>query len=123
MAKSSRAGWVFFSDRKKKYTRGYVYRIVTRIARITQIEKRVTPHKFRHRSCTRALNIEGTNIYSAMGYMGHYSIAVSEKYMHLAGLLSGSTGEALDQMPQGFTAKNFKKPTVYNSKDGLCMMK
>jgi integrase/recombinase XerD len=111
MRKDSRAGWVFFSNYKKKYTRKYIYDLVIRTARAAGIEKQITPHKFRHRFCTRALNQEGTNIYRVMGWMGHSSIAVTEKYMHLAGMLSGGAGEALDQMPQAFRAKNFKKVT------------
>lgn len=109
MPKSSRRGWVFWSDRRKQCTRRYVYDLVVRTARKAGIIKQITPHKWRHRFCTRALNTEGTNIYQVMGWMGHSSIIVTEKYMHLAGMLSGGAGEMLDQMPQGFRAKNFKK--------------
>ncbi len=111
MRKDSREGRLFFSGRRKKYTRKYLYDLVTRTARAAGIEKRITPHKFRHRFCTRALNLDGTNIYKVMGWMGHSSIMVTEKYMHLAGMLSGGAGEALDQMPQAFRAKNFKTVT------------
>lgn len=115
MSKSSRKGWVFFSDRNKKYTRYYIYDLVVRVARLALIEKQITPHKFRHRFCTRALNAAGTNIYKVSGYMGHSTIIVTEKYMHMAGMMSGGVGETLDQMPQGFRVKNFKKPTQYTA--------
>lgn len=108
MRKDSRVGWVFFSDHKRKYTQKYLYRLVIRTAHAAGIEKQITPHKFRHRFCTRALNTEGSNIYKVMGWLGHSSIAVTEKYMHLAGAIEGKSGEALDQMPQAFRAKNFK---------------
>lgn len=113
MGKGSRQGWVFWNGRKKKCTAKYVYDLVVRIAKKARITKHITPHKFRHRFCTRALNTNGTNVYIVGGWMGHSSIITTEKYLHLAGMMSGGAGEALDQMPQGFRAKNFKKRKEY----------
>ena len=107
MGKTTRTGWLFFSARRKKHTAKYVYDLVVRVARRAEITKHITPHQFRHRFCTRALNTNGTNVYIVGGYMGHSSIVTTEKYLHLAGMMSGGAGEALDQMPQAFRAKNF----------------
>lgn len=104
-------GWLFFTDRKRRLDRRYVYDLVSRTARRAGIEKHISPHKFRHRFCCWALNADGSNIYKVMGWMGHSSISTTQIYLKIAGMFQKGMGAALDQMPQGFRLKNLKIPS------------
>jgi site-specific recombinase XerD len=103
-ARSSRAGWLFFDQRGRKMSRDQVYYIVRRTAAAAGLVKRISPHMFRHRFATRALAVDGGNIYRVKSWLGHSSLSITEKYLHLAGMLGGQGGEMLDQMEAGLTA-------------------
>jgi len=96
-ARDSLDGWLFFDRRKKKYTRQQVYLIVRRIARKGGITKPISPHCFRHRFATRTLDKNGQNLYAVKTLLGHASVATTEKYLHVAGMLNREFGELLDQ--------------------------
>lgn len=113
MAKQSRRGWLFFTDRKRKFTRQVVYENVVRIGLKAGIEKQITPHKFRHRFCTNSLNQDGSNIYLVKEMMGHSDLRTTAKYLHLAGMLNRQVGESLNQMPAGVMDNFMKNLTEY----------
>lgn len=103
-AKHGLNGWLFFDRRKKKYTRQQVYRMVVRVAKKAGIIKTITPHMWRHRFATRALDKNGQNLFVVKTLLGHSSIATTEKYLHLVGMLNRECGDMLDQKYQGLTA-------------------
>jgi integrase/recombinase XerD len=103
-AKNSRVSWLFFDKRGRKLTRDQVYYLVKKTAKKAGIAKPVHPHMFRHRFATRALCQDGSNIYRVKSWMGHSSISITEKYLHLAGMLGGRGGEMLDQKNAGLRA-------------------
>lgn len=97
-AKSSRTGWLFFDRNGTKLTRDQVYYRVKKTAEKAGIVKSISPHMFRHRFATYALCQDGANIYRVKSWLGHSSLSITEKYLHLAGMLGGGGGELLDQM-------------------------
>lgn len=99
-SKQSLDGWLFFDQRRKKYSRLQVYRLVKKIAKKAGLQKSISPHSFRHRFATRTLEKNGKNIYEVKMYLGHSSISTTEKYLHLVGTLNGGAGEMLDQKNQ-----------------------
>lgn len=99
-AKHGLKGWLFFDPRKKKYNRGQLYLIVRRIAKKAGIQKVISPHCFRHRFATRTLDKNGKNLYAVKTLLGHSSIATTEKYLHMVGMLNREYGDMLDQKYQ-----------------------
>lgn len=96
-ARDSLDGWLFFDRRKRKFTRQQVFLIVKRIARKAGITKPISPHCFRHRFATRTLDKNGQNLYAVKTLLGHASVATTEKYLHVSGMLNREFGELLDQ--------------------------
>lgn len=93
-------GWLFFDRRKKKFTRQQIYLIVRRITKKAGITKVISPHSFRHRFATRALDKNGQNLFIVKNLLGHSSISTTEKYLHLVGMLKRDSGQLLDQKYQ-----------------------
>jgi len=100
IGKHKRIGRLFYNDKKKRVKPRTFQRQIERIGKQAAIIKPISPHKFRHRFCTNALKKDGTNIYLVKEMMGHSSLAVTEKYLHLSVSVDGQVGEILNQMLQ-----------------------
>ncbi len=81
---SSRSGedTVFLSNRGARLTRVMIFTIIKEAARRAGIEKRISPHTFRHSFATHLLE-GGAGIRQVQELLGHESILTTEIYTHL----------------------------------------
>lgn len=73
---------VFLSERNRPISPLSVERIVKKYAKISGINKRVTPHVLRHTLATTLLN-HGADIRFIQSILGHASVSTTQIYTHL----------------------------------------
>ena len=73
---------VFLNNRGTQLTRVMVFTIIRRAAERAGIEKRISPHTFRHSFATHLLE-GGASIRQVQEMLGHESILTTEIYTHL----------------------------------------
>ena len=73
---------VFLNNRGRKLTRVMVFTIIRQAAERAGIEKRISPHTFRHSFATHLLE-GGASIRQVQEMLGHESILTTEIYTHL----------------------------------------
>ena len=73
---------VFLNRRGKKLTRVMIFTIIKNLAIKAGIEKRISPHTFRHSFATHLLE-RGADLRAIQQMLGHESITTTEIYMHL----------------------------------------
>lgn len=73
---------LFLNNRGKALTRVMVFTIIRRAARDAGIDKRISPHTFRHSFATHLLE-GGASIRQVQEMLGHENIATTEIYTHL----------------------------------------
>lgn len=73
---------LFLNRRGRKLTRAMVFTIIKDLAKITGLNKTISPHTFRHSFATHLLE-NGADLRSIQLMMGHESITTTEIYMHL----------------------------------------
>lgn len=73
---------VFVSKRGKSLSRVMVFYIVTQLAELAGITKKISPHTLRHSFATHLLE-GGANLRAIQQMLGHESIATTEIYLHL----------------------------------------
>jgi len=73
---------LFLNRRGKQLTRNMVFIIIKELALKAEIDKKVSPHTFRHSFATHLLE-NGADLRSIQQMMGHESITTTEIYMHL----------------------------------------
>ena len=73
---------VFLNNRGTQLTRVMVFTIIRRAAERAGIEKRISPHTFRHSFATHLLE-GGASIRQVQEMLGHESILTTESYTHL----------------------------------------
>ena len=73
---------VFLNTRGKKLTRVMVFTVIKQAAERAGIEKRISPHTFRHSFATHLLE-GGASIRQVQEMLGHESILPTEIYTHL----------------------------------------
>ena len=74
--------FVFLSQRGKPLTRVYVFKMIKDAALAAGIEKKVSPHTFRHSFATHLIE-GGADLRSVQAMLGHESITTTEIYTHL----------------------------------------
>lgn len=74
--------YVFLNRRGKKLTRVMVFIIIKELTKIAGIEKRVSPHTFRHSFATHLVE-GGADLRAVQEMLGHESITTTEIYTHL----------------------------------------
>ena len=73
---------VFLNQRGRQLTRAMIFTIVRQTAANAGIEKKISPHTFRHSFATHLLE-NGADLRSIQLMMGHENITTTEVYMHL----------------------------------------
>lgn len=73
---------VFLNNRGRKLTRVMVFTVIKQAAARAGIEKRISPHTFRHSFATHLLE-GGAGIRQVQELLGHESILTTEIYTHL----------------------------------------
>lgn len=74
--------YLFLNRRGKKLTRVYVFLVVKELAKAAGIDKKVSPHTFRHSFATHLIE-GGANLKAVQDMLGHASIITTEIYTHL----------------------------------------
>jgi len=73
---------VFLNQHGKQLTRAMIFTIVRQTAANAGMEKKISPHTFRHSFATHLLE-NGADLRSIQLMMGHENITTTEVYMHL----------------------------------------
>lgn len=73
---------LFLNRRGKQLTRAMIFTIVKDLADLSNIQKKVSPHTFRHSFATHLLE-NGADLRSIQAMLGHESITTTEIYMHV----------------------------------------
>ena len=73
---------VFLNKNGRQLTRAMIFTIVRRVAENAGIQKKVSPHTFRHSFATHLLE-NGADLRSIQLMMGHENITTTEVYMHV----------------------------------------
>lgn len=75
-------GFVFLNRRGRKLTRAMVFTIVKDLTARAGINKKVSPHTFRHSFATHLVK-QGADLRAVQQMLGHESITTTEIYTHL----------------------------------------
>lgn len=73
---------LFLNRRGNKLTRAMVFTIIKDLAREIKLDKKISPHTFRHSFATHLLE-NGADLRSIQIMLGHESITTTEVYVHL----------------------------------------
>lgn len=73
---------LFLNRRGKQLTRAMIFTIVKNLAEVTNLNKTISPHTFRHSFATHLLE-NGADLRSIQQMLGHESITTTEVYMHV----------------------------------------
>lgn len=73
---------LFLNRRGKQLTRAMIFTIVRRLADKIELQKKISPHTFRHSFATHLLE-NGADLSAIQMMLGHESITTTEIYMHV----------------------------------------
>lgn len=73
---------VFLNRRGNKLTRAMIFTIVRQLATAANLQKKISPHTFRHSFATHLLE-NGADLTAIQQMLGHESITTTEIYMHV----------------------------------------
>ncbi len=73
---------VFLNRRGSALSRAMIFTIVKKLAKLSNINKVISPHTFRHSFATHLLE-NGADLKTIQQLLGHQSIATTEIYMHV----------------------------------------
>lgn len=80
---SSGEDWLFVTKTGKKIDRVGVWSVIKKYAKISNIDKRVSPHTLRHSFATHLLE-NGADLRVIQEMLGHSNIATTDRYTHLS---------------------------------------
>jgi integrase/recombinase XerD len=73
---------VFLSRRGSRLSRIYIFMVIKQLAKLTGINKTISPHTFRHSFATHLVE-GGADLRAVQEMLGHESITTTEIYTHL----------------------------------------
>jgi len=73
---------LFLNRRGNQLTRAMIFTIIKRLAEEAGIQKKISPHTFRHSFATHLLE-NGADLRAIQQMLGHESITTTEVYMHV----------------------------------------
>jgi integrase/recombinase XerD len=73
---------LFLNRRGRQLTRAMIFTIINRLADLIELQKKISPHTFRHSFATHLLE-NGADLRSIQLMLGHESITTTEIYVHL----------------------------------------
>ncbi len=73
---------LFLNRRGKKLTRAMIFTIIRQLATAAGLQKKISPHTFRHSFATHLLE-NGADLRAIQQMLGHESITTTEIYVHL----------------------------------------
>lgn len=74
--------FVFLNRRGKQLTRAMIFTIIKQLAEKIGLQKKISPHTFRHSFATHLLE-NGADLRAIQQMLGHESITTTEIYMHV----------------------------------------
>lgn len=74
--------FVFLNRRGKQLTRAMIFTIIKQLAEKIDLQKKISPHTFRHSFATHLLE-NGADLRAIQQMLGHESITTTEIYMHV----------------------------------------
>jgi len=82
-SKHSESSFVFVSIKAKSLTRQAIWKMIRKHARSAGIQKKITPHTFRHSFATHLLE-RGADLRIVQELLGHADIATTQIYTHIS---------------------------------------
>jgi integrase/recombinase XerD len=80
--KAGNDGFLFLNRRGSKISRNMIFIIIKKIAQKLNLEKKISPHTFRHSFATHMIE-GGADLRAVQEMLGHESITTTEIYTHL----------------------------------------
>ena len=80
--KPGNEGFLFLSRRGSKISRNMVFIIIKNISQKLNLDKKISPHTFRHSFATHMIE-GGADLRAVQEMLGHESITTTEIYTHL----------------------------------------
>ena len=80
--KSGNEGFLFLNRRGSKISRNMIFIIIQKISKKINLEKKISPHTFRHSFATHMIE-GGADLRAVQEMRGHESITTTEIYTHL----------------------------------------
>lgn len=80
--KKDQQDYVFINNRGSKLTRVMIFTIIKKLVTISGIQKKISPHTFRHSFATHLIE-GGADLRAVQEMLGHESITTTEIYTHL----------------------------------------
>jgi len=80
--KKDQQDYVFLNNRGSKLTRVMIFTIIKKLVIIVGIQKKISPHTFRHSFATHLIE-GGADLRAVQEMLGHESITTTEIYTHL----------------------------------------
>ena len=80
--KTGNEGFLFLNRRGSKISRNMIFIIIQKISKKINLEKKISPHTFRHSFATHMIE-GGADLRAVQEMLGHESITTTEIYTHL----------------------------------------
>jgi integrase/recombinase XerD len=80
--KKGQEDFLFLNRRGHQLTRAMVFHIIKTLTELAGIQKKISPHTFRHSFATHLL-AHGANLRAIQQLLGHESITTTEIYTHM----------------------------------------